>query len=156
MTASEAHDDTGDAAVLQAPLTLEYPFARSTGPVVGAFLTALREGFVVGIRRADGTVLVPPVEYDPDTAEPLTEIVEVADTGVVTTWCWSGAPRPQQPIEGTFAWALIQLDGADTPMLHAVRAGDASEMSTGMRVRAQWRAEREGRISDIECFVATS
>ena len=77
-------------------------------------------------------------------------------TGVVTTWCWSGAPRPQQPIEGTFAWALIQLDGADTPMLHAVRAGDASELSTGMRVRAQWRAEREGRISDIECFVAAS
>jgi uncharacterized OB-fold protein len=156
VTASDAHDDTSDAAVLRAPLTLEYPFARSTGPVVGAFLTALREGFVVGIRRADGTVLVPPVEYDPDTAEPLTEIVEVADTGVVTTWCWNGAPRSQQPIEGTFAWALIQLDGADTPMLHAVRAGDASELSTGMRVRAQWRAEREGRISDIECFVAAS
>lgn len=149
-----ASDDTSDAAVLRAPLTLEYPFARSTGPVVGAFLTALREGFIVGIRRADGSVLVPPVEYDPDTAEALTDIVEVADTGVITTWCWSGPPRANQPIEGTFAWALIQLDGADTPMLHAVRADDASELSTGMRVRAQWRANREGRISDIECFVA--
>jgi len=156
VAARVAHDDTGDAAVLRAPLTLEYPFARSTGPVVGAFLTALREGFIVGIRRADGTVLVPPVEYDPDTAEALTEIVEVADTGVVTTWCWNGPPRPQQPIEGTFAWALIRLDGADTPMLHAVRAADPSEVSSGMRVQAQWRANREGRISDIECFVAAS
>lgn len=156
MAPEVATDDTGDAAVLRAPLTLEYPFARSTGPVVGAFLTALREGFVVGIRRADGSVLVPPLEYDPDTAEALTEIVEVADTGVVTTWCWNGAPRPRQPVEGSFAWALIRLDGADTPMLHAVRADDPSQLSTGMRVRAQWRATREGKISDIECFVAES
>ena len=98
MTPPDAHDDIGDAAVLRAPLTLEYPFVRSTGPVVGAFLTALREGFLVGIRRSDGTVLVPPSEYDPATAEPLTEIVEVADTGEVTAWCWNGAPRPNQPI----------------------------------------------------------
>lgn len=156
MSASKAHDDTGDDAVLRAPLTLEYPFARSTGPAVGAFLTALREGFVVGIRRADGTVLVPPLEYDPATAEPLTEIVEVADAGVVTTWCWNGPPRPQQPFEGSYAWALIRLDGADTPMLHAVRVADPSEMSTGMRVQARWRPERAGRISDIECFEPVS
>jgi hypothetical protein len=27
-------------------------------------------------------------------------------------------------------------------------------MSTGMRVAAKWRDEREGHINDIECFVA--
>jgi uncharacterized OB-fold protein len=142
-----------DETVLRAPLTLEYPFTRSTGPVVGAFLTGLREGVIVGIRRADGSVLVPPAEYDPATAEPLTELVEVADTGVVTSWCWNGEPRSQQPFTGTFAWALVRLDGADTPLLHGVRASDPSELTTGMRVRAQWRAEREGHIRDIECFV---
>lgn len=141
-----------DESVLRADLTLEYPFTRSTGPVVGAFLTALREGFLVGVRRVDGSVLVPPIEYDPETAEPLTEIVEVDDAGVVTSWCWNGDPRPRQPFDAPFAWALIRLDGADTPMLHAVRA-DASTLETGMRVRAQWRAEREGHITDIECFV---
>ncbi len=31
--------------VLQAPLILEYPFTRTTGPVVGLFLTGLREGW---------------------------------------------------------------------------------------------------------------
>ena len=141
-----------DESVLRTDLTLEYPFNRSTGPVVGAFLTALREGFLVGVRRADGSVLVPPLEYDPETAEPLTEIVEVGDAGVVTSWCWNGEPRSNQPFDAPFAWALILLDGADTPMLHAVRA-DAGRMNTGMRVRAQWRTERSGRIDDIECFV---
>lgn len=142
-----------EQAVLRAPLTLEYPFTRSTGPVVGAFLTGLREGVIVGIRRADGSVLVPPTEYDPATAEPLTELVEVADTGVVTSWCWNGEPREQQPFTAPFAWALILLDGADTPLVHGVRADDPGALATGLRVRAQWRAEREGHIADIECFV---
>jgi len=141
-----------DDGVLHADVTLEYPFTRSTGPVVGAFLTGLREGVIVGIKRADGTVLVPPCEYDPATAEPLTEIVEVADTGTVSSWCWNGAPRSRQPFESEYAWALILLDGADTPMLHAVRAAGPDAMRSGMRVRAVWRAEREGHIADIECF----
>jgi uncharacterized OB-fold protein len=141
-----------DETVLHADVTLEYPFTRSTGPVVGAFLTALREGFVVGIKRADSTVLVPPCEYDPATAEPLTDIVELGDAGVVTSWCWNGAPRAGQPFDAPYAWALIQLDGADTSMLHAVRASGSDELATGMRVKAVWRAEREGHLSDIECF----
>jgi uncharacterized OB-fold protein len=48
---------------------------------------------------------------------------------------------------------MIQLDGADTSMLHAVRAPERHALRTGMRVKATWRAEREGHISDIECFV---
>jgi len=143
-----------DDGVLHADITLEYPFARSTGPVIGAFLTGLREGVIVGIKRRDGTVLVPPSEYDPQTAEPLTELVEVGDAGVVTSWCWNGAPRSRQPFESPYAWALIQLDGADTAMLHAVRANGPEALHTGMRVRAVWRPEREGQISDIECFEA--
>jgi len=34
-----------------------------------------------------------------------------------------------------------------------VDAGDESSMETGMRVRARWKDEREGVITDIECFV---
>lgn len=142
--------ETGD--VLVAPNVIEYPFSRTTGPVLGAFFTALREGFVVGVRGRDGRVIVPPVEYDPHTAEDLTEIVEVGDEGEVLTWAWVTQPLDGQPLDGPFAWALVRLDGADTGMLHAVDAGSIDAMSTGMRVRARWRAEREGSILDIECF----
>ena len=115
--------------VLQAPLVLEYPFTRSTGPVIGAFLTGLREGVICGVRRADGTVLCPPLEYDPLTADPLTELVEVGQSGEVLTWAWNGEPRPLQPFDRPFAWALIRLDGADTSMLHAVFTDSAADMS---------------------------
>ena len=139
--------------VLSAPNILEYPYERSTGPVIGRFMTGLRDGRIEGIRTTDGRVLVPPTEYDPDTGEAIGEFVEVGQAGVVTTWAWVSDPRPEHPLDRPFAWALVRLDGADTALLHAVDAGDQSRMATGMRVQVRWRDEREGDIHDIACFV---
>lgn len=139
-------------ATLSAPHVLEYDYTRSVGPVVGRFFGALEERKIVGIRTKDGRVLVPPTEYDPDTGEALHEFVEVGQSGVVTTWAWVVSPRKNHPLDRPFAWALIRLDGAGTALLHAVDAGDAALMRTGMRVRVRWRAETVGDIHDIECF----
>jgi uncharacterized OB-fold protein len=144
--------DAAQAEVLSAPLVLEYPFRRTVGPVQSAFLTGLREGMVLGIRTRDGRVLCPPVEYDPVTGDELDELVTLGETGTVTTWSWEPEPRPNQPLDRPFAWALIRLDGADTGMLHAVDAGEPSRISTGTKVRIRWADEREGAITDIACF----
>lgn len=141
-----------DAEVLSAPLVLEYPFRRTVGPVQSAFLTGLREGIVLGIRTRDGRVMCPPVEYDPVTGDELDELVELGETGTVTTWSWEPEPRPNQPLDRPFAWALVRLDGADTGLLHAVDAGTPDRLATGARVRIRWAAEREGAITDIACF----
>ena len=138
--------------VLTAPLVIEYPFSRTTGPVLGAFLTGLREQIIVGTKTSDGRVLVPPMEYDPTTGEAATEMVEVGPGGTVTTWAWVNQPRPKDPLDHPFAWALIRIDGAESALLHAVDASDIGAMSTGMHVTPRWRAEREGHINDIECF----
>ena len=140
------------AEILSAPLVLEYPFSRTVGPVQSAFLTGLREGLVLGVRAADGRVLCPPVEYDPVTSDELTELVELDDTGTVTTWSWEPEPRPNQPLDRPFAWVLVRLDGADTGLLHALDAGRPEAVSTGMKVRIRWADEREGAITDIACF----
>ena len=83
------------------------------------------------------------------------EIVDVADTGVVTTWAWNDRPLAGQPLSKPFAWALVQLDGADTSLLHALDA-PADQISTGMRVRIRWAEETTGMIHDIACFEAAS
>jgi uncharacterized OB-fold protein len=140
------------ADVLTAEHVLEYPYKRSLGPVIGRFFTSLRERLIEGIRTADGRVIVPPTEYDPETSEPLSEFVEVGDTGVVTAWSWVTHPRPNHPLQRPFAWALVRLAGADTAMLHAVDAGEESTMRSGMRVRARWAPDPQGGIRDIECF----
>lgn len=146
-------DRQRDDDVLRAPLVIEYPFSRTTGPVTGAFLTGLRERVLIGIKGSDGRVIVPPVEYDPVTSEDLTELVEVGPAGVVTTWAWVSTPHPKHPLDRAFAWVLVQPDGADTAMVHALDAGSPEAVSTGMRVTPRWRGERNGEIGDIECFV---
>lgn len=138
-------------ALPTAPHVLEYPYSRSVGPVIGKFLGGLKAGVVLGVRTPSGTVLCPPLEYDPETGEATGEFVEVGPGGTVTTWTWT-SPRQGQPLDHSFAWALIKLDGADTALLHAVDVGDESAMSTGMRVRVRFRKEPKGHINDIECF----
>jgi len=138
--------------VLRAPLVIEYPFSRTVGPAVSAFLTGLREQVVIGIRAEDGRVLVPPTEYDPVTSAEIDELVEVGPGGEVLTWSWVAEPRPEHPVDHPFAFALVKLDGADTGFLHAVDA-DESAMATGMRVTVKWADEREGHITDLACFI---
>ncbi|MVO88109.1 DNA-binding protein [Streptomyces sp. p1417] len=138
--------------MLRAPLVVEFPFTRSLGPVQSAFLTGLRERTVLGVRTTDGKVLVPPVEYDPATADELRDLVEVAPTGTVTTWAWNPGPRRGQPLTKPFAWVLVRLDGADTALLHALDVPGPDAVRTGTRVRIRWAATRTGAITDIACF----
>ena len=137
---------------LRAPMEIAFDYTRSLGPVLGQFMTALRERRILGARGAYGRVHAPPFEYDPVTFSPPAELVEVGPGGSVVSWTWLSSPLSGQPLEHPFAWALIRLDGADTAMLHAVDAGSAAAMRTGMRVRARWAADRVGSIRDIACF----
>lgn len=137
---------------LQAPVTVAFDYTRSTGPVVGRFLSGLRDGVVVGARTSTGQVVVPPLEFDPVTHEATTEFVEVSSVGTVTSWTWVPEPVKGQPFDRPFAFALVTLDGADVPFLHALDVASPAEVTTGMRVRVRWAADRIGHINDIACF----
>ena len=140
---------------LTAEHVLEFPggYTRTTGPVIGRFLTELRGGRIVGVRTAEGRVLVPPLEYDPATGEPVTgEYVEVGPAGTVTACAWVAEPRDTHPLDRPFAWALIELDGADTALVHVVDAGNPKAIAAGTRVWPVWRPERTGHITDISHF----
>lgn len=152
---TQASPQASDERVLH---VLEFPggYTRSTGPVIGRFLTGLRSGRIRGVRTPDGKVLIPPTEYDPVTAAALgtadEDWVEVGPAGTVTSWTWVDEPRGDHPLDRPFAWALIRPDGADTALLHVVDSGSKAAMATGMRVHATWRAERTGSIKDIAYF----
>jgi len=137
---------------LQAPVTVSFDYTRSTGPVLGRFLTGLRDGVVVGGRTSDGRVMVPPPEYDPVTHEAVSDFVEVSSSGTVTTWSWVPEPVAGQPFDRPFAFAMVTLDGADTPILHALDVASPDQVETGMRVQVRWADERNGVITDIACF----
>ena len=133
---------------------ITFPYRRSLGPVTGAFMTALTEKRILGIRNGDG-VLVPPMEWDPATGAALAhELVEVGPAGTVESWTWVPEPSEQHPLDRPFAFAFVRLDGASTPLLAAVDAGSPDGMVEGLRVAPRWRGERVGRITDLVCFVA--
>jgi hypothetical protein len=58
--------------------TIKFPYKRSLGPVIGAFLTGLTQQRILGIRSGD-RVLCPPLEWNPETGTELAhdELVEV-------------------------------------------------------------------------------
>jgi len=134
--------------------TLEFPYSRTVGPVVGAFLAGLREHKILGIRTHEGQVLVPPLEYDPYTGEALTDVVEVGPAGTVESWTWVDEPTSKHPLDHPFAFALIKPDGADSAMVHVVDVENIDRMSTGMRVHPRWRGESHNMITDLEAWEA--
>lgn len=154
MTVSQSSPASIDTSqpLLSAPLKLSFDYTRSVGPVLGQFFTALSARRIVGVRGSDGRVHVPPAEYDPVTYEPLREIVPVESVGTVASWTWQPEPLEGQPLQRPFAWALIRLDGADTPLLHAVDAETPEAIGIGARVHAHWVDEPVGAITDIAFF----
>ena len=137
---------------LHAPLEISFDYTRSLGPTLGEFVSALAGRRILGTRASDGRVHAPPFEYDPVTGAPPAEFVEVGPAGTVVSWTWTDRPLDAQPLAHPFGWALIRLDGADTSMLHAVDAGSAERMRTGMRVRPRWSGPGGTGITDIACF----
>ena len=133
---------------------LEYPggYTRSVGPVIGRFLTGLRDGRIEAVKLADGRVLVPPTEYDPTTSEP------VAPEG--SHWMEVGPRRHRADLHvgvraapgkhtltKPFTFALIRPDGADTAILHMVDVSGPDAFRVGLRVAPRWRAERTGHVT---------
>src|ERR1700704_2139865 len=88
--------------------TITFPYKRSLGPVIGAFMTALTEKRILGI-RSGSRVLVPPMEWDPESgAELAPDFVEVGPAGTVESWTWIPKPSVQHPLDHPFAFASIR------------------------------------------------
>ena len=83
--------------------SITFPYKRSLGPVIGAFMTGLTEQRILGIRSGD-RVLVPPLEWDPQTGAELDAdgMVEVGPAGTVESWTWVpdpvGATSARSPV----------------------------------------------------------
>lgn len=133
-------------------MKVEFDYTRSLGPVLSRFMSALTQQQVLGGRLADGTVVVPPPEYDPVTHEAITDLVPVSSAGVVQSWTWVPEPFAGQPLDKPFAFAHVLLDGADAPLLHAVAVDSPADISTGMRVNVRWAEVLTGTIRDIAYF----
>ena len=138
--------------LLRAPFELAYNYKRSSGPVMSKFFEALGQQKILGTKSSAGKVFSPAAEFDPETNEPLKEMIEVGPGGVVESFSWIEDPKHHHLIKEPFAFALIKLDGADTSMLHMVTQCNEADLRIGSRVKANWSEIQEQRITDIKFF----
>lgn len=138
--------------LLRAPFELAYNYKRSSGPVMSKFFEALGHQKILGTKSSSGKVFSPAAEFDPETNEPLKEMIEVGPGGVVESFSWIEDPKHHHLIKEPFAFALIKLDGADTSMLHMVTQCNEADLRIGSRVKANWSEIQEQRITDIKFF----
>ncbi len=145
---------TDDADILSATAELEFPYQHSTGPVIGRFLTEVRDHRrLLGIWcPACAVVEVPPQDYCERCAASLSEWREVGPEGTLTSFAVVRRRQGPHPHPAPFAYVLVRLDGADTDLLHVLCTDDYGALRAGLRVRPVWRAEREGSILDISHF----
>jgi uncharacterized OB-fold protein len=139
---------------------ISLPYRWSTGAVAARFLQALREKKILATRCPEcKRVLVPARSFCPRCFVDTSEWLELPDRGklrtyTVVSYSFEGQLLPPPHIIG-----IIELEGADVGLVHFVGGVDLSDLGkvaeqlpADVAVRAVWREDRAGRITDIEHF----
>jgi uncharacterized OB-fold protein len=138
--------------------TVHLPYHYVAGDHRARYLAGLKDKKILGSRCArTGKVFVPPIPSSPESFAPASEIVELPDHGVITTFCVVRIPVIGRALEVPYVAASVALDGADISMYALIQECLPGEVRMGMRVEAVWApdGERQGRHEDILYFRPT-
>lgn len=140
----------------ESPIELKYTFAA--GAATSKFLREIKKGRIVG-QRSDvtGFVSVPPRGACPISGTPMTEEVELPETGTVMSFTVVHIPIPNAPVEPPFVVANIVLDNSDQTFIHLVSECDNDQLQIGERVKAIWKDQSDWDLTleNIKYFVPT-
>ena len=134
------------------------PYDYIAGDRKALYLRALKDKKILGSRCSKtGKVFVPPVLASPESFAPCDALVELADRGIVTTFCIVNIPVIGRNLEIPYVAASIALDGADVSIFSAIQECPLENVRMGMRVEAVWKpdGERHGDYEDIHYFRPT-
>ncbi len=138
---------------------LHLPYRYAAGDHRARYLRALEGKRILGSRcTKTGHVFVPPVFNSPESFAPCEpDLVAVADTGIVTTFCIVNIPVIGRELELPYVAASIALDGADISIFSLIQECKPEEVRMGIRVAAVWKpdGERRGDHEDILYFRPT-
>jgi uncharacterized OB-fold protein len=144
------------SAVRRWPGSLPVGHRYTPGRAGEVFFTALRDGGVLlGSRcpRCD-LVYAPARAFCERCFSELTPDTEVGPDGELLSFTIAFVGVDGRPLDLPVTYGLVQLDGADTVLLHVVLDAGDQPLEIGQRVEAVLRpeADRTGSILDIEGF----
>lgn len=160
------------AEAIQGPVPLSDPLApmdsfsatrslsyrHSHGPYYGRLFDEMHtSGRILGVRCPScHSTLLPPRELCDVCYVKTGTWVDVADTGVLKAFSIIHLKFVGQTREPPYVYAEIMLDGSSTKMIHVLDGVDIEQapklLRPGMRVKAVWKKERKGSLSDISHF----
>ncbi len=133
--------------------TIEIPYRWATGRATGQFLEGLATGRLLGSRCGGcSRVLVPAIGYCTACGQDtLDELVPVGPEGVVRLALPVHQSPPCSPFGAPYTLVMVQLDGADSTLLHRL-CGTESVAQSGDRVRAVFGDTERGDFGDLAGF----
>lgn len=139
-----------ERVITRLPTPVRLEFTASVGRHYETYLRGLEESRFLGGRcPSTGRVYVPPRASSPMCGLPTDQLVELRDTGVLTTFCIIRIPFEGQRLTPPYVFGAIVLDGADMPIYHLVSGCPLESIRMGMRLRAVWKP-RELRGPTLE------
>lgn len=140
--------------VITEQVTLRYDYAL--GEVAGRFMAGLKEGKILATRCSKSALTyLPPRSYCERSFERCDAWVEAGLEGVIeaSTIVMRGFEGKRPP---PVAIAFVRLDGTDSAIGNYVDGVDLTDpdaamkrLAPGTRVRVEFAAERQGRITDF-------
>jgi uncharacterized OB-fold protein len=135
----------------KSPVSLDYTV--TAGATTRTFLEGVMQRKLLGSPCPVCTkVYVPPRGSCPTCAVAPEAMVELSQTGTVTTFSVVRIPFEGQMLEPPYACAQIVLDGADVPLLHIVGECSPDDVRMGMRVTAVWADVLEPTLASVRYF----
>jgi len=133
---------------------IDIPNSYSAGAVGSKFLIELRDNKrILGLRCPTcDRVYVPPSSTCKDCFGELSEWVEVSDKGTLLSYTVEHRSNVVQPVSPPIVYGVIQLDGADTGLVHMLGEVDPKHVEIGMRLQAAFKDERTASLLDIKYF----
>ena len=127
---------------VRTPASMQFQY--TAGEAATRYLRGIAQRKILGGRvDAHSRVYVPPRGSDPQLGKPTTEMVEVAHTGTLVSFCVVNVSFHGGTQEIPYTTGLIKLDGADLPIMHLIQECPVDEVRIGMRLEAVWVDDSE-------------
>ncbi|HYZ98107.1 MAG TPA: Zn-ribbon domain-containing OB-fold protein [Acidimicrobiales bacterium] len=154
LTLPPALRDVEPMRSIRAPARLEYTF--TAGQATSRFLRGMAERRILGERcGVCGKVMLPPRGSCPTDGVPTSEQVDLADRGIVTTFCVVNVKFSGSAMELPYVCATVLPDGADMGLFGMVQEVPSDQIRMGMRVEAVWDDEPGPSLASIKWWRPT-
>ena len=112
---------------------IDIPFQYTPGPALLRFLEGLRDAklLAAGV-KGEARKTIPPLSFCGRTWKPADEWSELPGTGVLESFAVVPHPMAELPEAGSrVVFGLVKLDGAETRLVHLVRAKPDTDLRVG-------------------------